>query len=432
MRVVFVSQPRDPIVASGVQGGSVAIVTWELARRIAGTHEVTIYAPHESGQPAEERAPDGPLIRRMPNSFRLLHKTLDIGSGLFDLSPPYFSTQGFHREYASDVVHALARDVPDVVHVQTYAQFIPLIRRAVPNARIVFQVHDELLTCVRTPAVESRVSMADEIVTCSDYVTQRWRERFPRQANRIHTIGNGVDLERFRPVEREVPPRILYVGRVSPEKGVHVLVQAFERVLTAVPDALLQIVGPAGLLPWSQLSLLADDPHIAALAPFYGRSLSERIQKQIVRAGDGYLTGIKAKVSAATVARIEMRGTVAYDDVPQLYRETAVLAVPSLVNEPFGLPVAEAMASGVPVVASRCGGIPECVQDGATGLLVERGDVDALSQALQRILVDRATRIGMGHAARLQAEAVCGWSRAAARLASIYQSQQHLPQRIAR
>jgi glycosyltransferase involved in cell wall biosynthesis len=422
MRVAFVSQPRDPIVASSAQNGSVAIVTWELARRIVESHEVTIYAPHASGQLQEERASNGITIRRMPNSFRLLHKALDLGTGLFDLSPPYFSTQAFHREYASDITHALAREPPDVVHVQTYAQFIPLIRRAVPKARIVFQVHDELLTHVPTPAVENRISMADAIVTCSDYVTQKWRTRFPQRTDHIHTIGNGVDLERFRPGEREVPPRILYIGRVSPEKGVHVLAQAFERVLATVPDAQLQIVGPVGLLPWSQVSLLTDDPHIAALAPFYGRGLAERIQKQIVHAGDAYLTAIKAKVTAATCARIEMRGAVASDDVPRLYHETAVLAVPSLVNEPFGLPVAEAMASGVPVVASRCGGIPERIEDGTTGLLVERGDVDALAQSLLRILRERTTRIGMGHAARVQAEADCGWSLAAARLANLYQS----------
>ncbi len=420
MRVGFVSQPRDPIVATEAQNGSVAIVTWELARRIAETHDVTVYAPHDSGQLPEERAPDGITIRRMPNSFRLLHKTLDLGTGLFDFRPPYFSTQWFHREYASDVAHALGRDRPDVVHVQTYAQFIPLIRRAVPKARIVFQVHDELLTRVRTPALESSVSMADAIVTCSDFVTQRWRARFPRRAEHIHTIGNGVDLERFRPIGREVPPRILYIGRVSPEKGVHVLVQAFERVLEAVPDAQLQIVGPVGLLPWSQVLLLTDDPHIAALAPFYGRSTVERIRKQIVHAREGYLTAIRAKVTAVTFARIEMRGAVPYDNVPRLYHDTAVLAVPSLVNEPFGLPVAEAMASGVPVVASRCGGIPERVRDGETGLLVERGDVDALAQSLQRMLLDRNARIGMGHAARLQAEALCGWSLAAARLATLY------------
>jgi glycosyltransferase involved in cell wall biosynthesis len=422
MRVAFVSQPRDPIAASGAQGGSVAIVTWELARGIAKAHQVTIYAPHASGQLPQELAPNGIAIRRMPNSFRMWHRLMDVGTGLFDMRPPYFSTQWFHREYAFDIAYALTGDEPDIVHLQTYAQFIPIVRRAVPKARIVFQVHDELLTRLRTPAFESSVAMADSIVTCSDYVTQRWRARFPQRASSIHTVGNGVDLERFRPADRDRPPRILYIGRVSPEKGVHVLAQAFERLLPAIPDAELHIVGPVGLLPWSQVSLLFDDPHMAALARFYGRSFSERIDKQIVHARDGYLTEIKAGVATTTASRIQMRGAVAYDGVPALYHETAVLAVPSLLNEPYGLPIAEAMASAIPVVASRCGGIPERVQDGATGALVARGDVEALAQALQRLLLDRTARIGMGHAARSQAEAICGWPLATARLSNVYRN----------
>jgi glycosyltransferase involved in cell wall biosynthesis len=421
MRVAFVSQPRDPIVASGVQRGSVAIVTWELARHIAESHLVQIYAPQSPGEAREERAANGVTIRRVPRSFRQLHKILDIGTGIFELSPPYFSMSAFHREYASDVANELSRDPPDIIHVQTYAQFIPQFRRAAPKARIVFQVHDELLTRVFTPALEERIGMADAIVTCSDYITQKWRARFPAKASRIETIGNGVDLERFRPGDPAPSNRrVLYVGRVSPEKGVHVLVQAFERLLTEVPDAELVIVGPAGLLPWSQVSLLKDDPHIAALQPFYGNTLSDRIDRQIVHARESYSNAIVAGVSAATRARIQVRGAVSYDDVPRLYQESAVLAVPSLVNEPFGLPLAEAMASGLPIVASRCGGIPELVTEGSTGSLVERGDVEALAQALRRALTEPTVRSGMRHAARSQAEARFGWQLASARLARTY------------
>lgn len=422
MRVAFVSQPRDAIVASGVQHGSVAIVTWELARRITEHHEVQVYAPRSPGELREERAANGITIRRVPRSFRLLHKILDVGTGIVDLSPPYFSTGAFHREYAAEVARELARDPPDIVHVQTYAQFIPLLRRAAPKARIVFQVHDELLTRVTSPAVAQRVAMADAIVTCSDYVTQRWRERFSASAQQIQTIGNGVDLERFRPADAASKRRILFVGRVSPEKGVHVLAQAFERVLTEVPDAELVIVGPAGLLPWSQVSLLKDDPHVAALQRFYGHDVIDRVRKQIVHARDGYASAIAASVSTATRARIETRGAVGYDEIPRLYHEAAVLAVPSLCNEPFGLPLAEAMASGLPVVASRCGGIPEIVRPGSTGWLVERGDVAGLARALRTALTEPAVTLGMRHAARFQAEATFGWQLAAARLTRAYQT----------
>jgi glycosyltransferase involved in cell wall biosynthesis len=421
MRIAFVSQPRDPIAASGVQRGSVAIVTWELARRIAPMHQVQIYAPQSPGEPHEEQAANGIVIRRVPRSFRLLHKILDVGTGILELSPPYFSMGAFHREYASDVAQALARDPPDVVHVQSYAQFIPQFRRAAPKARIVLQVHDELLTRVSSPALEERIAMADAIVTCSDYVTQKWRTRFPGKVAHIQTIGNGVDLERFRPPDAPSSmPSVLYVGRVSPEKGVHVLVDAFERLLSDVPDAELTLVGPAGLLPWSQVSLLKDDPHIAALAHFYGDGLFDRIDKQITHARDSYTSAITARVLAATRARIRTLGAVSYDEVPRLYRQSAVLAVPSLVNEPFGLPIAEALACGLPVVASRCGGIPELVQEGETGWLVDRGDVPALARALRQALTDAVTTSGMRHAARSRAEATFGWELASARLARTY------------
>jgi glycosyltransferase involved in cell wall biosynthesis len=421
MRVAFVSQPRDPVFASGVQRGSVAIVTWELARHLAESHLVQVYAPQYPGEPREERAANGVTIRRVPRSFRQLHKMLDVGTGIFGLSPPYFSTGAFHREYASDVSNELSRDPPDIIHVQTYPQFIPQFRRAAPKARLVFQVHDELLTHVYTPALEERIAMVDAIVTCSDYITQKWRARFPAKAPRIETIGNGVDLERFHPGERGVSNRrVLYVGRVSPEKGVHILVQAFERILAELPDAELAIVGPAGLLPWSQVSLLKSDPHIAALQRFYGTTLGDRFDKQIVHARESYSNAIVAGVSAATRARIQIRGAVSYDDVPRLYQESAVLAVPSLVHEPFGLPLAEAMASGLPIVASRCGGIPELVTEGSTGWLVERGDIEGLAQALRRALTDATARSGMRHAARSQAEARFGWQLASARLARTY------------
>jgi hypothetical protein len=65
MRVAFVSQPRDPVFASGVQRGSVAIVTWELARHLAESHLVQVYAPQYPGEPREERAANGVTIRRV-------------------------------------------------------------------------------------------------------------------------------------------------------------------------------------------------------------------------------------------------------------------------------------------------------------------------------------------------------------------------------
>ena len=78
MRIAFVNQPRDYMLASGAQRGSVSIVTWELARRLAAQHEVVVYAPCAPGQAFEERATNNLLFRRTPRALRNLHRSLDL------------------------------------------------------------------------------------------------------------------------------------------------------------------------------------------------------------------------------------------------------------------------------------------------------------------------------------------------------------------
>jgi glycosyltransferase involved in cell wall biosynthesis len=302
-----------------------------------------------------------------------------------------------------------------------------VMRRAAPHARIIFHAHDELLTRLDPPLMTRRLAMADAIVTCSDYVTYRWRERFAARRAHIYTIGNGVDLERFRPrdagsADAEREPLIIYVGRVSPEKGVHVLAQAFEEVLAEVPNARLLVLGSAGLLPFNQITLLEDDPYIASLIGFYGHSVFTRLRKQVFDVRRGYVDAIRASVMPATRARCEFHGPQEYLDLPLLYRRASLLVAPSLCAEPFGLPLAEAMASGLPVIASRCGGMPGIVEHGRTGCLVERGDIGRLADMMIALLADPQRLHDMGRAARVAAEARFGWRAATERLESVYRS----------
>ena len=271
-----------------------------------------------------------------------------------------------------------------------------------------------------------RLAMADAVVTCSDYVTYRWRERFASHRANIHTIGNGVDLDRFRPPDSSTDSaakrHVLYVGRVSPEKGVHVLARAFEAVLRDVPDAQLSVIGSAGLLPFNQISLLEDDPHIAALVGFYGRNVFERLRKQVIEARHGYVDAIRASISPFARARIDFHGPREYMDLPQIYQRAALLVAPSLCAEPFGLPLAEAMASGLPVIASRSGGMPGIVEHGRTGCLVERGDIAGLAHVMISLLRDPERLAGMRRASRMSAEARFGWTAAAERLENLYRT----------
>jgi glycosyltransferase involved in cell wall biosynthesis len=426
MRIAFVNQPRDYMVASGAQRGSVSIVTWELARRLAARHDVTVYAPCAPGQPFEERGTNDVTLRRTPRVFRNMHRALDLLSGLAGTRLPYFTRDVYFAEYLRAITQRLQRDRATIVHVQTVSQFVPQLRRALPDARVVLHLHDAHLINVRRSVIEPHFAQAHAVVTCSDYVTRRLREHFTAYAGRISTIGNGVDLDVFHPGEPSSapaprsPPQILYLGRVSPEKGIHVLAAAFERVLASHPDARLSIIGPAGLLPYSRIRLQREEPHARSLEEFYGYTLLDKLKRQVLHGRRSYIDDVLSRMSPQAAAHVNTAGMQEYTRIHEFYRRASVLVMPSVLAEPFGLALAEAMASGVPVIAARGGGVTNMIEDGVTGVLVEPNDVDALARAIREMLANPAQATRMSHAARTAAERFA-WQRSAARLEDVYE-----------
>lgn len=424
-KIAFVSQPRDPVVAAESQHGSVTTVLWELATRIAQRHETLVFAPRTAGQPAEESYGSLLGICRVP-AWRSLHKALDLGTGILGWRSPFFASSVYFREYGLAVARALRRYQPDIVHLQNHSHFLPLFRRAVPRAQLIMQVHDEIHSLLPAEPVRARLRDVAAIVTPSEFVTRRLEKRLSYMAGRIHTIGNGVDAATFRPAGRHGAAsrgtlRILYVGRVSPEKGVHTLAEAFGRYLGCDERIELEIAGPVGLLPFSQIQLLANDPHVAALARFYGNGLWEALDRQLLHARSGYRRSIEALVPVGSRDRVRFLGPLSRDALLGVYRQADVLVIPSLLEEPFGLPVAEGMACGLPCVGSKAGGIPELIEHDITGLLVERGDPASLAGALQRLALDPATRERFGRLGRERAERLFDWSVPAGRLNALYE-----------
>lgn len=167
---------------------------------------------------------------------------------------------------------------------------------------------------------------------------------------RAHLIPPGVDREVFSPSDEPRECRALYVGRVertSRWKGLSVLIDALPRLRVLVPDARLTIVGDG------------DDV--------------ETLQKRAAELGVADL--------------VEWAGHVDHAALPAYYRRAGVTVLPSLTEaESFGMTLAEAIASGCPVVGSDVGGIPYVVRDGLDGLLVPPGDPDALADAIAAVL----------------------------------------------
>jgi glycosyltransferase involved in cell wall biosynthesis len=425
-KVAFISQPRDIVTATDEQVGPITTVMWELAKRMAAQHDVVVFSPRGRDQPLAEIYGSGLRIQRISLALRLLHNAMDLGTGLLNLRTPYFASPLFFREYGLSIARALRSEQPDIVQIQSATQLIPLFHSAVPRARLVLHVHDEFLALLPERIIKARLKHVSVVVTCSDFVTRRLRDRLPWLAPYIHTVGNGVDIGSFRPPGH--PPdtkvfRILYVGRISPEKGLHTLVTAFARLAEQDERLRLDIAGPQVLLPFNQIKLLARDPYVAALAPFYGTGLWGQLDKQLLHARTSYWRALEQGVPPHLRARVHLHGQLTRKILQNVYQRAHVLVMPSVCLEPFGLPLVEAMASGLPCIASRSGGIPDIVLNPETGLLIERGSVEALTEALRRLINDTDERKRMGREARYRAERVFDWSVAAGRLERLYRDQ---------
>lgn len=224
--------------------------------------------------------------------------------------------------------------------------------------RALFWVYDKLLLAAGT----------DAVVTVSRSVGERARAARLVPARKLHVIHNGIRTARFIAVAGDGPatPRqtltIVTVARLVWFKGLDTLIRAMRAVVDTFPQARLVIVGGGELE--SQLRAQAASLDLTAAITFAG----ER------------------------------------EDVPVVLAAADLFVLPS-VSEGLPVSILEAMACGLAVVATRVGGVPELVEEGVTGLLVEPGQPHAMATAICRLLADERERRTMGLAGRGRLEA---------------------------
>ena len=421
MKIAFVTQHWDEVVPRVGGSSSIPILTYQIARRLTQSGEVIIYAKRGHSQQKVQCDDEGIHYRRMSvtaedwllKPFKLLGRL----SGFRNPKRPFFASRLYYLGYALQVARDLRTQQPDIVHIHNFSQFVPVIRAFNPKVKIVLHMHCEWLTQLDQAMIEQRLRHVDLVVGCSEYITEKVRRRFPQFAGRCQTVFNGVDVHHFvsensHSVSKENDvKRLLFVGRISPEKGVHVLMDAFQKVVEHCPQVQLDIVGPGGNAPFEFVVFVSDDEKVSDLASFYGR---------ILRRGD-YFSYLQRRLPSNLASRVNFVGPVPNSLVIDYYRDADVFILPSLWNEPFGMPLVEAMASEVPVIATRGGGITEIVEEGQTGLLVERDNATALAEAILRLLVDDDLRKRMGKAGREQAIERYSWDLVTENLLHLYE-----------
>lgn len=258
---------------------------------------------------------------------------------------------------------------PGVVLAHNAPQLVPLVHER--HAAVLY-AHNLLLRTYSPREADRVLGRAAAIVCVSAALAEQTAAHLPaRLRDRLRVVPNGVDTARFAPradPARGERLRVLFVGRMIPDKGADVLVSAVERL--GRDDVALTLVG-------------SQNFDAGARPSPYERDLRER--------------------AAALGDRVRMLPFTARAEVAELYRQADVVVVPSRWAEPFALTVMEGMASGVPVVASAAGGIPEVLGD--AGVAVRPDDPDDLAAALEALADDETLRRQVGARCRRRAEA---------------------------
>jgi glycosyltransferase involved in cell wall biosynthesis len=250
-------------------------------------------------------------------------------------------------------------------------------------------------------SVPGAVRRAERIIAVSEQTKRDLVRLMGVPEAKVTTVYNGVD-ERFRAAGRRetgaerpesealrhklgLPERfVLHVGTLEPRKNLVRLIQGYEQAVRGGEDIALVLAGRKGWL---------YEPIVAA---------AERVNRG----------------SGATGTQVVLVNYVYDDDLPLLYRMAEVFAYPSL-YEGFGLPVAEAMSCGTPVLVSGDGALAEVVGDSA--VVVNALSVDSIAQGLSRLLGDEGLRHRLGEAGRVRA-ARFTWEAAAEQVLGVYGS----------
>lgn len=278
---------------------------------------------------------------------------------------------------------------PDILHAH-YASSCGLVAALTGFHPYVLSVWgDDILEFPRKSPihrliVRKALLRADYVTATSKMLAGKTLEIINNQKE-IKVIPFGVDLNRFRPAPKSASSKIV-IGTVrgfTPKYGLEYLVRAFARLRQRFPEIRLTLIGDGPL-----------------------RQTMQSLAETLGVAGD-----------------IVFAGAIPNDEVAIKIREFDIFVMPSVgEGDIFGVAAVEAMATGLPVVATRVGGLPEVVEDGKTGKIVEPADVDSLVNGIEPYILSEELRIAHGSQGRAKAECLYDWLQNGKAMESLYQS----------
>ena len=240
------------------------------------------------------------------------------------------------------------------------------------------------------PFYRRALKRVDKIICVSDYIRRHAVQYFPEYAEKFIVVFNATDPAVFKPYGDEAVNHLkglvniesdktylLYVGRLTEIKGVHVLIKAFLSIHAQRPNSRLIIVGSS----------------------FFGGAAKTDYEQSLVE--------LAKPVSHAII----FTGFMPHEKLRYIYSAADVVVLPSVWQDPCPLVVLEAFASGTCLVSTAVGGVPEIVKNGINGLLVNAGDSEQLAKTVLEILSNLLSKNQIEQAARQLILAGYTWER---------------------
>ncbi|HAR62634.1 MAG TPA: hypothetical protein DCS13_04140 [Candidatus Margulisbacteria bacterium] len=308
--------------------------------------------------------------------------------------------------YCYQIAQYLNEIQPEIIHIRVNPWFVrPLKRFLKYNPKIILQHH----TCpfsrsMKSWEIKSIMNSIDMFTGVSGYVVNREvLSPYPVYEKKCRVIYNGINPEHFTPYWLNGSERkkhrasfgiddhellLLYVGQIRENKGVLSVIKAFNELEKINKNVKLMMIG----------------------SPSGGSDKPDKEQKV-------FFDSFKKEI--ANKPAIIYNGFTGRNKIQDLYQMADIFCAPSIVTETFGLVIAEAMASGLPVISSTRGGIPELVGD--AGYMVEHPEFpDEILPLMQMLVSDRQLRERIGRSARTRIENNFTWEKTAATTEQIY------------
>jgi phosphatidylinositol alpha-mannosyltransferase len=343
--------------------GGVQVHVRELGERLRGRgHQVLVLTPSRS-PPAE------PWVRAVgrPVEVPYNRSTAPIDPRPWSVGP----VRRLLLAFRPDVVHAHEPFTPSTSMWATLSSRAPVVATFHSGAE------RSLLFDLATPVLRKMARRIAVRIAVSERAARFARTRL---GGEFRVIPNGLDVASFaaaNPADLDPGRRLLFVGRLHRRKGFPVAVEAFRLLAEGRPDI------------------------------------------RLIVAGDGEERAAAERLKPSLRDYVTMLGTVPHEQLPRYYAACDLLVAPSVGGESFGYVLLEAMAAGLPVVASRIPGYDEVVRDGREGFLVPAGDPRVVAEAAAKVIDDPALARTMAHAGRMTA-ARYDWAAVAGQIEAAY------------